>query len=241
MHPNGNTAGGGHTAYGTGRLADTERFGWLSASFCCVLAAPPGAPFVIQNILSSGRDVGVYAVRLFISGRWITIVVDDYFPCEQLDDGSDQWTPLFAAPREVNTGGLCVKELWPCILEKAWAKYNGSYEAALSMITRTEDAAAVLTGGIAKTFAVGPQPDAARGFPSQLRTLRLPSWESFSDLLHQGGHVCCCENTNRPHHSLISKDVSDVYRLNFQAVCGESESRPRWQIHRACCRCRCSC
>ena len=38
MHPNGNIAGGERTAYSTGRLADTERYGWLSASFCCVSA-----------------------------------------------------------------------------------------------------------------------------------------------------------------------------------------------------------
>lgn len=84
-----------------------------------MLSESRSVPFVIQNIVSSGQDVGVYAVRLFISGRWITIIVDDYFPCEQHRDGLDRgWTPLFAGPRVVNVGGLCVKELWPCILEK---------------------------------------------------------------------------------------------------------------------------
>jgi hypothetical protein len=127
LHPNGSLVQAEQRlAYSTGRMTSTQRDGWLSGVFCCVLAQSRSLPFVIQNIITSGEDVGLYAVRLFICGRWITVVVDDYFPCEQRIHGAEarqvQWTPLFAAPRVVDSGGVCVKELWPCILEKAWAK-----------------------------------------------------------------------------------------------------------------------
>ena len=197
LHPNGSLVQAEQRlAYSTGRMTSTQRDGWLSGVFCCVLAQSRSLPFVIQNIITSGEDVGLYAVRLFISGRWITVVVDDYFPCEQRIHGAEarqvQWTPLFAAPRVVDSGGVCVKELWPCILEKAWAKYCGSYEAALTVLTRSEDAAAVLTGGIAKTYAVGPLTDVAQRDAGLAAMLRLPSWESVSELLHQRGQMCCC-------------------------------------------------
>lgn len=59
--------------------------------------------------------MGIYAFNLYIRGKPVTIVVDDYIPL-----GFDN-APIFA---NIGMDGA----LWIPLLEKAWAKINGSYE-----------------------------------------------------------------------------------------------------------------
>lgn len=56
-----------------------------------------------------------YGVYLRINGIWSLVLVDDYIPCY------DNWGKNFAFS---STNG---NELWVILLEKAWAKINGSY------------------------------------------------------------------------------------------------------------------
>jgi len=83
-----------------------------------------------QNSVS---DVGAYIVRLCLGGRWRSILVDDHFPCI---GGGMYYTQL----------AYCVtkrQQLWASLIEKAFAKACGSYEAirggeaseALEMLT----------------------------------------------------------------------------------------------------------
>jgi hypothetical protein len=51
-----------------------------------------------------------------MQGEWVPVVVDDWIPCEA------RGKPAFATSRKGN-------ELWVSILEKAYAKLHGSYEA----------------------------------------------------------------------------------------------------------------
>jgi hypothetical protein len=60
------------------------------------------------------------------------VVVDDWIPCEA------RGKPAFATSRKVN-------ELWVSILEKAYAKLHGSYEALEGGVV--QDALVDLTGG----------------------------------------------------------------------------------------------
>eukprot|EP00667_Euglena_gracilis_P022031 EG_transcript_24356 len=89
---------------------------WLISAFAC-LAERPGTIqkcFVTREASSRGK----YEVRIFnrLNGKFEKVVVDDYVPCRK---GTTQ--PLFASPK-----GL---EFWPLIIEKAFAKYCGSYAA----------------------------------------------------------------------------------------------------------------
>ena len=59
------------------------------------------------------NSAGIYMVRFFINGQDTPIIVDDYLPCKR--DGK----PAFATSLD--------KEIWVCLLEKAWAKLHGSY------------------------------------------------------------------------------------------------------------------
>jgi calpain-15 len=60
------------------------------------------------------NDDGMYRLRLCKNGQWVTVTVDDYFPCFPLG------TPMFSR----NNGD----ELWVLLLEKAYAKLHGSYK-----------------------------------------------------------------------------------------------------------------
>ncbi|KAH6559054.1 hypothetical protein KP509_1Z029900 [Ceratopteris richardii] len=83
-------------------------------------------------ITPSYNDEGIYTVRFCIQGEWVPVVVDDWIPCEA------KGKPAFATSRKHN-------ELWVSILEKAYAKVHGSYEALEGGFVH--DALVDLTGG----------------------------------------------------------------------------------------------
>jgi len=65
------------------------------------------------------NSVGVYVVNVYVNGSLMEIVVDDFIPVDTRTN-----KPLFAQKESAN--------IWPIILEKAWAKVNGSYEDIIS-------------------------------------------------------------------------------------------------------------
>eukprot|EP00899_Mesostigma_viride_P012642 jgi/Mesvir1/21379/Mv20863-RA.1 len=81
------------------------------------------------------KDRGVYTFKFFKNAEWRQVAVDDMLPLNQEDSG-----PLFA--RSTVPG-----ELWPSLLEKAYAKLHGSYHALEG--GSVVDALVDLTGGVA--------------------------------------------------------------------------------------------
>lgn len=67
--------------------------------------------FVIKEI----NDYGIYAFNLYVRGKPVTIVVDDFIPFDKNNN------PIFA---NIGVDGA----LWAPLIEKAWAKLNGNYE-----------------------------------------------------------------------------------------------------------------
>lgn len=108
-----------------GRLGDC----WF-LSAVAVLAEVSQVSKVI--ITPEYNDEGIYTVRFCIQGEWVPVVVDDWIPCES------PGKPAFATSRKLN-------ELWVSILEKAYAKLHGSYEALEGGLV--QDALVDLTGG----------------------------------------------------------------------------------------------
>jgi hypothetical protein len=68
-------------------------------------------------------DIGVYGVRLHKNGQWETILVDDCFPV-LADDYKETKCAGVAFAYTTN-----MEEMWVSLLEKAFAKYYGSYAA----------------------------------------------------------------------------------------------------------------
>lgn len=68
---------------------------------------------------------GIYAVKFYVNGEPVIVHVDDHVPViKKWVQIAGKWTqverPVFADSR-ING------EIWPCILEKAWAKLIGTY------------------------------------------------------------------------------------------------------------------
>lgn len=95
---------------------------WLLAAVAC-LAEHPGA---IQSVFKSKErnPRGKYRLRLYdgLRGTWESIVIDDMIPCDKdmyWKDGHCR--PVFSKPHR--------NELYVMLLEKAFAKFCGSYAA----------------------------------------------------------------------------------------------------------------
>ena len=66
-------------------------------------------------------SVGAYGVRLYKNGQWENIILDDFFPIlKGLEEEPVTRGAAFAYSKEF-------KELWVPLVEKAVAKYYGSY------------------------------------------------------------------------------------------------------------------
>ena len=65
--------------------------------------------FITKEITKSG----IYRVRLCKNGEWVTVTIDDFFPCYP------EGEPIFAKCH--------ANEMWVMILEKAYAKLHGNY------------------------------------------------------------------------------------------------------------------
>lgn len=90
--------------------------------FLCAIAALTEFPELVLNLFpehsKTSNEAGVYTVRFCKSGIWRTVRVDDYFPCFP-----------HAGPIYSRSHG---NELWVLLLEKAYSKLHGSYEAIKS-------------------------------------------------------------------------------------------------------------
>ena len=76
------------------------------------------------------NSAGLYAIEFIIDGQKRTVIVDDYFPFVRTGrpnaDGIRTGPEVFAfAKPKFNEN-----EIWVQLIEKAWAKLCGSYEAA---------------------------------------------------------------------------------------------------------------
>ncbi|KAJ9471442.1 Calpain-type cysteine protease DEK1 [Diplonema papillatum] len=87
-------------------------------------------PQLLTRLFTKARpEIGVYEVQISKGGKWLKVVVDDWLPCDA-------------------DGLLCMRsadgnEMWPSLLEKAFAKLHGGWDriergsvtAALSDLT----------------------------------------------------------------------------------------------------------
>ena len=86
--------------------------------FLSAIASLAKFPKLIENLFYFKEKSleHCYGVNYRVNGTWKLILLDDYFPCY----GN---TPAFSHNHE--------NELWVMLLEKAWAKLNGTYSKAI--------------------------------------------------------------------------------------------------------------
>eukprot|EP01043_Picozoa_sp_COSAG02_P020373 COSAG02_NODE_1004_length_15275_cov_11.955917_7_plen_394_part_00 len=139
---------------GTRRCAQRAAPSLHSCAVCChiipcVLLCPADETY---------EDAGIYGVSFWVDGRWRMVWVDAYVPCtsRELSMGSDRmmngrsmqstgraravkrFRPLFAKMKDT-------KEIWILLVEKAYAKLKGGYEAIIG--GHPGEALGLLTGG----------------------------------------------------------------------------------------------
>ena len=96
--------------------------GWLANSYFVTVAnALLDWPRLLRRLFvgTSQELEGRYCVQFYKNGTWKHVVVDDKVPC----DGADR--PIYGRCSDMN-------QVWPMILEKAYAKTHGCYEAISS-------------------------------------------------------------------------------------------------------------
>ena len=83
--------------------------------FLSALAVLAERPALVERlfITKEVNQHGIYRVKLCKNGEWVTVTIDDYFPCYP------EGEPLFAKCHG--------NELWVLLLEKAYAKLHGNY------------------------------------------------------------------------------------------------------------------
>ena len=91
---------------------------------------------------------GCYGVTLFHKGKWNMVWVDGYFPCVVSNDPHSR-----ALPKPLYAASSNRREIWPMIVEKAFAKLHGSWEA-IGRGGHIGDALKALTGGQAGGSAI---------------------------------------------------------------------------------------
>lgn len=97
---------------GSAQLPDT----WLLDA----LAALATRPALLERVFVStrGSRYGVYSLQFFVGDEWVQMTIDDRLPCDE------RGVPLYAR------SGI-EDETWVSLVEKAWAKLLGGYDALL--------------------------------------------------------------------------------------------------------------
>ncbi|XP_057165317.1 calpain-13 [Ursus arctos] len=105
---------------------------WFLAALGSLTQNPQHLQKILMDQSFSHQYAGIFCFRFWQCGQWVEVVVDDRLPVLKKEY-------LFVHPRNN-------QEFWPCLLEKAYAKFHGSY--ASLHYGFLPDALVDLTGGV---------------------------------------------------------------------------------------------
>ena len=161
-----------------GRMNDL----WLAGAMAAVAAHPDA---LVENIFGSSPDdfkqFGVYTCRLYKNGKWVEVVCDTRLPCAPPLGGKKvEGLKAASSPCPITARSANAAEQWIPLLEKAVAKYHGSYEALNG--GDVGEALVDLTGGSTETIEL-----AAPEIQAWVESGRL--WDLL-ELYVADAHIC---------------------------------------------------
>jgi len=108
-----------HDTLSQGRLGDC----WLISALTCLAQYPHRIKHAFGETEQASED-GRYELQLwdFRTGEWTKIVIDDMIPCEERPWYQRSAVPLFVKPSKI-------QGIWAVLIEKAFAKFLGTYGA----------------------------------------------------------------------------------------------------------------
>ncbi|KAM6180350.1 calpain-13 [Erethizon dorsatum] len=109
---------------------------WFLAALGSLTQNPQCLRKILMDQSFSHQYAGIFRFRFWQCGQWVEVVVDDRLPVVDKEC-------IFVHPCKDN------QEVWPCLLEKAYAKLQGSYSHL--HYGYLPDALVDLTGGIVTT------------------------------------------------------------------------------------------
>jgi calpain-15 len=174
--------------------------------FLCAIAALTEFPKLVLDLIETEEinEHGVYRVKFCKNGWWQSVRVDDYFPCFP-----------GAGPIYSRSNG---NELWVMLLEKAFAKLCGSYEAVKS--GWAYEGMMDMTGAPCKTIRLDDSTVIPKIENGQLwRDLLFYDNENYIMSASTPGEDTFTETGNRPGECLIRRA-----RLHLQVLMLASES-----------------
>jgi hypothetical protein len=105
---------------------------YCSSYFAQTLTAIKECDALLNEFLSDhiSNDFGVYCIKIFSENGWRHVIIDDFIPVIKEGD-KDEWTPAFVniSPSSKSSYRTRPLEIWPLLLEKAYASYYSTYEA----------------------------------------------------------------------------------------------------------------
>ncbi|CAF3599350.1 unnamed protein product [Rotaria sp. Silwood1] len=138
----------------------------------CWFIAAAGAvtlnPDLLQRVVPPNQSfdendyAGIFHFRFWLYGQWYDVVIDDQIPFH-----SDGRLVFCRNKKDKN-------EMWASLLEKAYAKICGSYEAMESGLTT--DALIDMTGGIEEAFELNDPSTATNEFKEQVKRVL---WQAY--------------------------------------------------------------
>ncbi|KAG2495537.1 hypothetical protein HYH03_006480 [Edaphochlamys debaryana] len=178
-----------------------------SSSFLGALgavAAARGGELLLDLIVSDdAAPQGAYTFQFFKHGCWQAVVVDNYLPCL-----ADQERLAFAC-------SAVVGELWPSLLEKAYAKVHGSYYALEGL--PLHETLVDLTGGVGFKLKL----DSQRG---RQAVAEGALWLDLQAWLGAGSVIACVAKRRAPARQQFRPDAVDHDTGLATAADGEGPS-----------------
>eukprot|EP00912_Choanoflagellata_sp_UC4_P002081 UC4_evm4s1326 len=167
---------------------------WFLSAIACVAERPSLLKKVFIND-GCQPEMGIFTVRLHRDGRFKQIMVDDYFP-----------TVNHKRLAFVNSGSR--QECWVQVLEKAYAKLNGSYEAIEGGFV--SDGLVDLTGGSGSNV---------RFADSKNRDIVTSGglWKKMLEL-HRGGHLLGAGSPAGSDTNVSSKGIVQGHAYSILSV-----------------------